>query len=62
MSDKNFRIALVGAAASLFGLLQGVELMRDFELPAQIGLGGAALAAVFAIAAGGIVTKQTGQR
>ena len=55
-------IGLAGAGASIVGLLQGVNLMRGFNLPAQIGLGGAALAVTFLIAAGGIAANQTGQR
>lgn len=60
-------IALVGGIACVFGLAQGVDLMRGFNLPAQIGLGGAALAAVFGIATAGYAytaatRKQTGQR
>ena len=55
-------IALIAAAASIIGLLQGVDLMLGFELPAQVGLGGVALAVVFVVAAGGIIANQTGQR
>lgn len=54
-------IAMVGAVASITGLAQGVELLRGFELPVQIGIGGAGLAAAFVIALAGIVTNQTGQ-
>lgn len=54
-------IAIIGAAASITGLAQGVELLRGFELPVQIGIGGAGLAAAFVIALAGIVTNQTGQ-
>jgi hypothetical protein len=58
--------ALVGAIASVLGLAQGVDLMRGFNLPAEIGLGGVALATAFALTAAAsvylITTKQTGQR
>ena len=54
-------IALVGAAASVIGLVQAVELIHGFELPAQIGIGGVGLAIVFVVTAAGIVTNQTGQ-
>lgn len=58
--------ALVGAIACAIGLAQGVDLMRSFALPAQIGLGGVALATTFALTAAAsvylLMTKQTGQR
>lgn len=58
--------ALVGAIACVLGLAQGVNLMRGFNLPAEIGLGGVALATAFALTATASVylmmTKQTGQR
>lgn len=58
--------ALVGAIACAVGLAQGVDLMRGFNLPAQIGLGGVALAGAFALTAVvyiySMMTKQTGQR
>ncbi len=44
-------IALIGAVASLIGLLQGYQLMRGFDLPTQIGLGGAAAVGVFLLTA-----------
>lgn len=56
-------IAVVGGVACVVGLAQGVDLMRGFTLPAQIGIGGAVLAVVFAAAAYDAATrKQTGQR
>jgi len=45
-------IGLVGAVASVIGLLQGYSLMRDFQLPTQIGLGGVALALTFVMVSG----------
>ena len=33
-------IALLGGAAALIGVLQGYTLMREYQLPAQVGLGG----------------------
>lgn len=44
-------IALVGAGASLVGVAQAYQLMRNFQLPTEFGIGGAALAVVFVIAA-----------
>jgi hypothetical protein len=60
-------IALVGVVACVIGLAQGIDLMQGFKLPAQVGLGGAALAVAFAIAAvayayDAATRKQTGQR
>ena len=55
-------VALIGAAASLIGLAQGYDLMRGFELPMQIGLGGVALGISFIITAGMAAINQTGQR
>ncbi len=59
-------IALVGGVACVIGLVQGMDLMHGFNLPAQVGLGGVALALAFAIAAAGAYNaatiKQTGQR
>ncbi len=54
--------ALIGAAASLIGLAQGYDLMRGFELPSQIGLGGVALGISFIVTAGVAARNQTGQR
>ncbi len=54
-------IALVGAGASIIGLLQGMALMRGFELPAQVGAGGVLLVAGFVGALGAVRGKQTGQ-
>ena len=55
-------IALAGAAACVVGLAQGYELMRGFNLPAVIGLGGVTLALAFVAFAGFTVINQTGQR
>ncbi len=55
-------IALIGAAASLIGLAQSYDLMRGFELPTQIGLGGVVLGIGFIITAGLAAINQTGQR
>ncbi len=41
-------IAMIGAAASIVGLFNGYQLMRWFELPVQIGVGGVLLALAFA--------------
>ena len=54
-------VALIGAAASLIGLAQGYDLMRGFEIPAQIGLGGIAMGIGFIVTAGAAVLNQTGQ-
>lgn len=55
-------IALVGAAASIGGLVQGYDLMRGFSLPTGLGLGGIALALTFILFAGAAAVNQTGQR
>ncbi len=52
-------IAIVGAAASLNGLAQSYDLMRGFQLPSQIGLGGIALGIVFVVTAGVTALNQT---
>ena len=56
-------IAVMGAVCCILGLVQGIDLMRGFNLPAQIGFGGAALSVVFLVVAYDAATrKQTGQR
>jgi hypothetical protein len=54
-------IAGIGAAASLIGLAQGLDMMRSFAVPTEVGIGGIGLAATFVIAVLGLVTNQTGQ-
>ncbi len=44
-------IALIGAAASVIGAIQGNNLMRGFGLPSQIGWGGIALVLLFGLTA-----------
>ncbi len=53
-------VGLLGAMACLVGLLQSYNLMRDFDLPTQIGAGGALLALAFVIVAGVEAINQTG--
>ncbi len=44
-------VALVGALASGVGMAQSYSLMRGFDLPTQIGLGGVALVLAFVLVA-----------
>jgi len=53
-------ISLIGALASGIGLLQSYELMRGFNLPTQIGMGGVLLALMFVLVAGAETINQTG--
>jgi hypothetical protein len=53
-------IGLIGALASVIGLVQSYDLMRGFNLPTQIGAGGVLLALMFVVVAGGEVVNQTG--
>jgi hypothetical protein len=53
-------VGLLGALASLVGLLQSYDLMRGFALPTQIGIGGALLALTFIIVVGVELRNQTG--
>ncbi len=53
-------IGLLGAISSILGLLQSYNLMRDLNLPTQIGAGGALLALMFVIVAGAEALNQTG--
>lgn len=53
-------IGLVGALASLIGLIQSNDLMRGLQLPTQFGLGGILLAVMFMLVAGAEVINQTG--
>lgn len=54
-------VALIGAGASLFGLMQSYALMQGFELPTQVGLGGVAVLIGFVVLAGMSIINQTGQ-
>jgi hypothetical protein len=53
-------LGLLGALACIIGLFQSYDLMRDFNLPTQIGMGGALLTLIFIIVAGVEVKNHTG--
>ncbi len=53
-------IGLLGALASIIGLLQSYHLMRGFSLPTHVGLGGVFLALLFLVVAGAEAINQTG--
>ena len=53
-------IGLVGALASVIGLIQSDDLMRGLQLPTQPGLGGILLVVMFILVASAEAINQTG--
>ncbi|HVU11294.1 MAG TPA: hypothetical protein VHD90_08450 [Phototrophicaceae bacterium] len=51
-------VALIGAAAGALGVAQSYALMRGFNLPMQIGMGGVALTIAFVLVAGTLAVSR----